>query len=371
LLKQSNSKAWMRAGDVAGLFPPARPPAATSLGVPTLNISLSADERLPPSAIEPAASRPARAPDTAADRAIAVAPATANQAKTPGKAASKTQSKAPSTAWDRIAKAGVIVGVIGALAGLTLIGVPQLIAWYETHRAGAPAEKAATLAAHPFQFALTGVATSDLTEEKLATELLKQPVYAKIREIDPEKFGKIAQAYLDGLQRGASGAELIGTARPLLNAVYAQALPYASDEDLVKELRLTVETTARIRASGSSDCFFYLHETKGSPAVADAIEKSFPTEIGAEWALKREVIENYHGKTTPVISQQTAFLYQNKVMAEVRDQFGNDANLLFGENIPADKYPLHCAVAVAYYGEILKLPPDEAAAFFRYLLVGQ
>jgi hypothetical protein len=147
--------------------------------------------------------------------------------------------------------------------------------------------------------------------------------------------------------------------------------PYASDDDLVKALRLTVETTAKIRASGSSDCYFYLHDTKATPETADAIEKSFPAEIGAEWALKREVIESYMGKNAEVIGQQTAFLYQNKIMAEVRDQFGNDANLLFGDTIPADKYPLHCAVAVAYYGEILKLPPDEAAAFFRYLLVGQ
>ena len=214
-------------------------------------------------------------------------------------------------------------------------------------------------------------ATSDLTEEQIETELLKHPVYAKIREIVPAKFENIAQAFLDGLQRGVTGAALIHAARPLLNSVYAQALPYASDDDLIKALHITVETAAKIRASGSPDCYFYLHETKSSPETADAIEKRFPAEIGAEWALKRQVFESYKGKNAEVIGQETAFLYQNKILARVRDQFGNDTNLLFGDDIPADKYPQHCAVAIAYYGEILKLPPDEAVAFFRYLLVGQ
>jgi hypothetical protein len=360
LLKPSSSKAWMRAGEVAGLFPA----AAAGPGVPTLNISLSADERLPAPAIEPAATpRPARAPDTAADWAKAVAAATANQAETPG--------KAPSKAWGRLAKAVLIIGALGALAGLAWIAAPQIIGLYQTYRAQTRDQKAAVPAANPFEFTLAGIATSDLTEAQIETELLKHPAYVKIREIDPAKFESIAQTFRDGLRRGVTGAALIHAARPLLNAVYAQALPYASADDLIKALHITVETAAKIRASGSPDCYFYLHETKSSPETADAIEQSFPAEIGAEWALKRQVFESYKGKNAEVIGQETAFLYQNKILAQVRAQFGDDTNLLFGDNIPADKYSQHCAVAIAYYGEILKLPPDEAVAFFRYLLLGQ
>ena len=228
-----------------------------------------------------------------------------------------------------------------------------------------------TRVVNPFEFALSGFEPADLSEQSVQGELLSDPAYAKIREIDSAQFDKLVQTFTNGLKAGVRGVDLIHLAREPLNAVYSEALPYASDEDVVQSLRITVETTAKIRAADSPDCYYYLHESQGGPDVINAIETKYPAEIGAEWELKRKVIIGYNGKNARVLDAFTATTIQNRIWASVHDKFGEDANVLFGASIPADKHLLHCSVAVAYYGAILDMAASDSASFFRYLLTSQ
>ena len=228
-----------------------------------------------------------------------------------------------------------------------------------------------TRVVNPFEFALSGFEPADLSEQTVQGELLSDPAYAKIREINSAQFDKLVQTFTNGLKAGVRGVDLIHLAREPLNAAYGEALPYASDEDVVQSLRITVDTTAKIRAANLPDCYYYLHELQGGPDVINAIETKYPAEIGAEWELKRKVIIGYNGKNARVLDAFTATTIQNRIWVSVHDKFGEDANVLFGASIPADKHLLHCSVAVAYYGAILDMATSDSASFFRYLLTSQ
>ena len=60
---------------------------------------------------------------------------------------------------------------------------------------------------------------------------------------------------------------------------------------------------------------------------------------------------------------------KKKLQAAIRMRFGIDADLIESNTIPFEKRSALCSVTIGYFEEILKLPRNEAVAFFRHLRV--
>lgn len=177
----------------------------------------------------------------------------------------------------------------------------------------------------------------------------------------------IVDTFEDGLKRGASGTELLEAIKPPVTATFFKMLPYAPDEDVLAVMRFFVANASKIRAADPSDCYYSVRPADGGKAMADALKRKYPSEEDDEWAMRRRVIENFAGRSVHIPNEQEILPVKKKMQAAMRMRFGSDADLMVSNTIPAEKHSALCSVTIGYFEEILRLPRDEAVAFFRQL----
>jgi hypothetical protein len=231
------------------------------------------------------------------------------------------------------------------------------------------AEHVATRVVNALDFALSGIDVSDLTNGGIQAQLMTDPMFAQIRKYYPEQYARIVELFEDGLKRGASGTELLEVIKPPLASTFLKMLPYAPDEDILAVMRVFVRNTSKIRTMDPSDCYYSVRSAEAGKAMTDRLRQKYPSEEDEEWAIRRHLIENFDGGNVRMPDEREILPLKNKLRAAVQRRYGSDADLLESNAIPLDKHSAYCSVAIASFEEILKWPPKEAIAFFRYVRV--
>jgi hypothetical protein len=167
------------------------------------------------------------------------------------------------------------LGVSAAFARKAILAPPDNM-WYPSI-AELISEHVATRVVNSADFALSGLTLSDITDDVIRDNVLFDPMYAKIREFDPDQYATILHSVEDGLKAGVSATELTNSFRPLLGRIYLRMLPYASDDDLITFIRVTIRNMSKIRSAGSPECYFYLKSGQGKQSSARHLDEEIPS----------------------------------------------------------------------------------------------
>jgi hypothetical protein len=231
------------------------------------------------------------------------------------------------------------------------------------------AEHVATRVVNSLDFALSSIDVGDLSNEGIRNQLMNDPMYAQIRKYSPEQYAMIVDTFEDGLKRGASGMELIEAIKPPVTSTFFKMLPYAADEDVLAVMRFFMTNASKIQAKDPSDCYYSMRPAEGGKAIADRLRQRYPSEDEDEWAMRRRVIENFDGGNVRIADEQEMSSLKKRLQAAIRRRFGTDADLMGSNTIPFEKHSALCSVTIGYFEEMLRWPPKDAVAYFRYLQV--
>lgn len=105
-----------------------------------------------------------------------------------------------------------------------------------------------------------GVAVSGLrlNDSNDLAEFLKIPLFAALKTYEPKIYDRLISELRTGLQKGKFLAELRHRVLPLVQEVYAQRLPYASDAALHGYTDLLLEQMKVLYAADPALCYAYL-----------------------------------------------------------------------------------------------------------------
>jgi len=258
------------------------------------------------------------------------------------------------------------LGVSAAFARKAILAPPDNM-WYPSV-GELIAEHVATRVVNSADFALSGLNLSDITEDTIRDNLLFDPMYAKIREFDPDQYAKILQSIKDGLKAGVSATELTNSFRPLMAHIYLGMLPYASDDDLIKFIRMIIKNVSKMKNAGASDCYFFLHQDKANKTELAAMTTNYKAETDEESDFGRQIITSFNGRNVRVPDEKAVSSTMQKLATAIGKVYGERIAVIGEDDVAPGQYPLYCSIIVSLYSEALKLPQKEAVAFLRYAL---
>jgi hypothetical protein len=233
------------------------------------------------------------------------------------------------------------------------------------------AEKAATRLVDAADFAFSGVTQSDLTDEKIEQGLLGNALYATIRRIDAVTYKKILDRVTEGVRRGRTLSEMRSDISPLVDGLFFELLPYASDDNLIAFTRSLVGHMATINKGSPSDCYFYINPDKSDAGSLKAMSERYKELLAEEGQLEDRIFADFSGKDRSIPTERDVARSWNQISSALREQFGDDVELMWADHVSPDKHRAYCDILVTLYGDALRLPPQQAAPLLRYVFANR
>lgn len=217
------------------------------------------------------------------------------------------------------------------------------------------------------KFALSGMKTSDITQENGDRILRNIPMYAAVERMDAPTYQKILREFVDGLQRGKSVDELTAQISPILNQLFSEALPHVSSAVLVEYVDMTVRHMKLLNRESAAACYMYANPQNDRNGLLVALGAKFPTIVQDQTAMKTKVFGAYRGKLSlgadgDLVSRSIA-----DVVKSLERRYGQEANVIAKDEVSPSDYSSYCRVVASFYEEILRLPSSEKTATLRKL----
>jgi len=211
------------------------------------------------------------------------------------------------------------------------------------------------------EVAVSGVKLTEL--EKLNETLLAIPLYAALKEREPQTYDTIVSALRSAYLRGHSVAEVRKKALPLIQDIYMERLPYASDDAVVSFARVLIKQSETLRAVDPLLCYRY----NFSDSTDSNISHYLPNElIWKEMDVGAQIIRTF--------SQSRNISFDGEMEKEIEtfiieliEIYGEDILLLADESHSIEDQPRACDAIVFWFSSIVELPSDESARMLRYL----
>lgn len=234
------------------------------------------------------------------------------------------------------------------------------------------AEKTATRIVNSADFAVSGLAQSQLTDDSIERTLLANDLFVAIRKVDPETYKTILERFSEGIRRGKTPFELRSDIFPLTVNVFLELLPYASDDNLLTFTQSMVRQLSILNSSDPSDCYYYINPEKAdSPGALPMVNPKYKELFEEEQKLEAQIISQFSGRDKPIPSEKDVSASVDKVFAALKGKFGDDLQLLSADKVTAEKYQAYCQVLGSMYANVLKLPRNQAVAVLRYIFAHQ
>ncbi len=191
-------------------------------------------------------------------------------------------------------------------------------------------------------------------------ELLKIPVYAALRDADPQSYAQIVDRVRDSVRDNVSRDELLTRTRPLIYAAASRLIPKASDASLVAYFRLNVSNAEILYKANSSLCYDVMF--KGRPFPANTFtDEQRRREVDALAALIASA------RTPPNENAPNPESLLKPILYRLTIQYGKDVELLDAADLPSsEKKGRACAISIALYKQVFELPTGQAASVLRY-----
>lgn len=215
------------------------------------------------------------------------------------------------------------------------------------------------------RFSISGMGT-ELTKETVAVSVAKAaPVFQAIRERFPEYYSDFIDEYHQDILRGKSEAETIENIRAKLVPFIEKLMPLATDDVLVDCANILTEQYAVLSKRDPTACYLY-----ASGAGKTNMTSQMPQDLRTrELAVQERVVRT--AVKRPIIDQKVSEALWEKVWARLRSSglADSDLQILAAKTVDTSKHALYCAVGIAMFREIARLPKHESAIVMRTVLL--
>jgi hypothetical protein len=198
----------------------------------------------------------------------------------------------------------------------------------------------------------------------LAEILLQVPIYASLKQTDPKLFEVFLGAVVQERQDGDGAEEILSSAGALFGEVIDRLLPHAPDPLVLERTSIYLGYMDELKSVDPESCAA-LAGGNGAQLKAN-LNKQFPELSKRENAFRESVIVSTD-PDRPVPTKSQVEPHLTGVFTKIREQFGDDANLLGKDTLEAAEYGRFCEVTIGLYREITRLPGARAADLLRYL----
>lgn len=275
-----------------------------------------------------------------------------------------SEEKRVSTALDE--RKLIALGVSAAFARKAY-STPHNDMWYPSANE-LIAEKVATKAVDSSNFGISGVASEELTDEKIEASLLGLEVYKQLRRIDPTLYSEILSQFKVGFRRGQSLNELTLSIGPKITGLYFSLIPYASDENILRYTRTFIKSAKALNQDNPTACYTFLHPDKGDLNVLAASRRRFKQIVDEENQIQEAIFTQHRGKTRKLPVEQEVKLQLASVIERLSSRSDIDVSLFDTQRVPLSSYSKYCSTLVAMYEEAIRLPAPQAAMLVRYFI---
>ncbi len=211
------------------------------------------------------------------------------------------------------------------------------------------------------EFAIGGV---NMSREEWDKSLMKSlPVYAALKETRPDDYKDILDIFATGGAQGTPRGALTAAAQARLYGVIRTLLPLADDSVVVEIGKLRADEYRALQGRDAAACYNYISAAVPDPRVVQLI----PAELGKrDQAMHEQIVRT--AKQRDNTGTKAAW---DKVKSNLLTR-GYSATELqtFGRKVEPPLYARYCAMAIAAYEEILKLPAADAGAVLREMFAG-
>jgi hypothetical protein len=213
------------------------------------------------------------------------------------------------------------------------------------------------------RFAASGHAAS-LSSSELEQEVLKVPLYASLKRVDPRAFEEIIGQVSEGYRRGASEEEVASIARTLVSKSVRQQLAHASDADVLQSLDILIDYMDGLKSADAETCVAIEDASRGARLKND-LAKLFPALAAKELALNQSIIESRAGERRTLPTDQEVAPFLEKVGSRLAQRPELKLDLLDKPTLTPDEFKPFCEAVLAFYQEIRRLPMAEATRVLR------
>jgi hypothetical protein len=196
-------------------------------------------------------------------------------------------------------------------------------------------------------------------------ELVREPVYAVLREHEPVIFKHIADWYADVGQGKATRAQFINFTNAQLSEVATRRLAHASDAAVLALLKDMIANARQLELRYDDSCFRFLFpQVSGPPDFAASLD-------AAAQARTFEVIANVirTSAEAPQPLPEAAAVQDNlaAVVNDTYEEWGADAQMIAHADDPRVDRRKVCIMTLSMYDRILARPPADASALIRVM----
>jgi hypothetical protein len=193
--------------------------------------------------------------------------------------------------------------------------------------------------------------------------LLDQPVYRALEKHDRELFDQLLARYRRYQHGETSREEFINFANARISEAATRSLAHASQDAVLALLADMLATARRLQTTSGDACFrFWFPDVSGPPDIAALVDAGAQAHT---FSLMAEVIRTAAEKPVPLPDEGQAKEDLARVINEIYEQFGADAQMLAHSADPRVDRAKVCTITLSLYERILRLPPTQASAVIR------
>jgi hypothetical protein len=237
--------------------------------------------------------------------------------------------------------------------------------WYPTHNELISA-KIVTRIVDPDQFAISGI-RNWRDQEAMERELLAVPLYAVVRDHDPEAFKKVADRFSEGVRFGRSVLEINREIQAIFAAeILPRYLQTGPDGALQRYWRSQLAEMESLRKKDPALCLAYLFpELRDSSfnltqLVPEALVKE---DIAALTELVQQTVRSPHIDQVANVDEEL-----EGVVARISPKMPRAQEILSEPLKYANEPDAVCLAMLAFYSDILMLPTARSGVILRNLM---
>jgi hypothetical protein len=199
---------------------------------------------------------------------------------------------------------------------------------------------------------------------KIEAALLRVPIYASLKQAAPKVFQEFLNGLAGEIDEGATAQDIITSADNQFTELVNHLLPHASDRLVLEHTSIFVGYLDRLKTTDPESCAA-MADAEGATFRAD-LARQFPELSKRELAFRQALIATAN-LDRPVPEQSQIDPDLKVVFTKMREQFGDDADLLDKDLLEPSQYKRFCEITVSFYLEAMKLPEGRGADLLRHM----
>ncbi|HLI14273.1 MAG TPA: hypothetical protein VKY65_21975 [Alphaproteobacteria bacterium] len=204
-----------------------------------------------------------------------------------------------------------------------------------------------------------------VTSASVDRELGQSPLYAAIRQADPDAYARLRDTVVDARRDGTPKSELDAALRSDVGVIARKYIPIASGDALIEFARVMTLSIDEIGAKSADACFDFLFPRPGG-TVAPITQLITPELSRRDDEALGAIIATGAASPQRVPTKDEVAPALGQVARQLAAKYGNAAVSDLTRLTSLD-HGKACALTSSLYKEVLSLPRDQAVAVLRFM----